>query len=62
MCLYGSSDNVVENTEFIFQTSETFCWMKALLSGLKLFLSKLASSLSLDYKARKNSRVIFVTF
>lgn len=32
-----SSEKVVENIVLILQTPETFCWMKALLSGLKLF-------------------------
>lgn len=34
-CLYGFPEKVVENIGFILQTPETFCWMKALLSGFK---------------------------
>lgn len=60
-CLYGSLEKVVENFGLILQTLETCC-MKALLAGFKLLPSKLASSLPFEYKAKKNSRVIFVTF
>lgn len=52
-CLYGSSEKVVGNIVFILQTPETFCWMKALLSELKLLLSKLASSLFLNIRQER---------